>query len=339
MSCSCGGCAGAFIGIWAVILIIAIAIVASGFGVIKLNTAGLLYDPVALKLEENTIYLPGRYWKGLGKTFMTYPTTAQYINFFIKNENKAIKCKSADKSEIDVEIIVVYKLRPEFLFEHYNAFLNRDYKDVYKNLVRSKVQNTCSSYQMRDFIDSRTEISQAMADAVNKAMRTDMYSELVYFQLKNIDLNSNLEGFLVQNFDSKNQIIVENILKQSQKIEGQIEILYSEARKEATNILSKANNTADYYLNQAKSEVNKNSFFAGASAYEPFIEVAELNFTQKELNKFLFYMKLDDITFFDKIRNNFNHGFNDIGRVQVKEVVDSRSIPKAVASSSNVQLN
>jgi len=218
-----------------------------------------------------------------------------------------------------------------FVDFHFPLFYdNENYIDEYTIFIKEIVENIASTYNITDFIFKRNEISNAMAVGINLKMRTDMYSELIYFQLYNLQIEPYLEAYFERSLDYKYQVLEDNLSVNSKQLEIQLENVYSVAKKQSANILSLANSNADYLINQAKSETIKNNYLQLSQSYLPFIYDMALNFTQKELNKFILYQKLDDMTFANnvnniQISNNFSHGVDNINTIG-----NSANIPLAV---------
>jgi len=327
VDCNCKTASAIFISVWAVVTLITTVTIAFSFAQININQVGLLYDIWQQKVVENAIYYPGRYWLGFTKYFTTYPVTAQNLSFF---NSTAIKCITADETDLNIELVIIYKLRPELLYEHYNTFKAENYIDEYTIFIKEIVENIASTYNITDFIFKRNEISNAMAVGINLKMRTDMYSELIYFQLYNLQIEPYLEAYFERSLDYKYQVLEDNLSVNSKQLEIQLENVYSVAKKQSANILSLANSNSDYLINQAKSETIKNNYLQLSQSYLPFIYDMALNFTQKELNKFILYQKLDDMTFANnvnniQISNNFSHGVDNINTIG-----NSANIPLAV---------
>lgn len=304
--CSCRCVSIIFTILWSVFAILVAVLISISIGVVDLNKFALKFDTVNFVLDNNTIYLPGRYYHSLGTKLILYPSTWTMITFLNETSNM-IAVTSLDSANIFIEAKLMYRIRTEFSHLLYINFPNGDYTKFYSDIVANAIQNTAQNYSINDFLNIRRNISQIFANKVNFAFRNN-YAELMSFQLGQIIFDEIYEQFILQQATTKNQMGVYILNGQLSLFNASINLLRSQTDLNIFKLTSLANQNASTTINNANVNGDLNITLSQADALKIFVSVNGLNFTSQELIKFLLYDKLNDLSSFNSSSNNFSFG-------------------------------
>jgi regulator of protease activity HflC (stomatin/prohibitin superfamily) len=298
LECNCKCASIIFISIWCLVVFLTSLLVSVSFSVLEINQAGVRLDTINFLLEENSIYLAGRHWLGLGKEFKVYPLDYQTIEFS-QNKSGLVITRTSDPLQIYIEAAVTYKLRSEFLLELYNRFPNMDYEYALSNVTKGVIMNTAQSYSLDDFFTKRGVISENMANNINIEFR-NIFVELEFFELKQIILDEPIEKVIVNAMVALNNAEVQKGTLNIETTQGQIEKLQYDTLSNITSIMSSAYKNSNISIAQTEANALASLMRFQSSAYKKFLDSFGLAFTQKELSKLLYYMHIDETTFFSE---------------------------------------
>jgi len=304
--CSCKCISIIFIILWTVFSLLVAVLVSVSIGLIDINQIGLKFDTVNFVLNNNTIYLPGRYWIGLGKQLVIYQSSWTNV-IFTKDNNSMIPATSLDSANLYIELTLMYRIRSEFTYLIYINFPDGNYYSFYRDLVANEIQIAAQNYAINNFLNLRQNISQVLTTQVNLAFR-DNYAEIMSFQLGQIYFDDVYENFLLQKAITNNEKDV-NILNGNLSIlNANIDLLKSNTQLAVNQIISMSNQNASIFINNAIANGEMNITLSQANTLNIFVRPNGLNFTSQELNKFLLYDKLNDLSSFNSTINNFSFG-------------------------------
>ncbi len=309
--CSCKFVSICFTVVWCIAAILTAVLVSVSVGVIELNTIGLKFDSVNYALDNNTIYFPGRYWLALGTNLVKFQTTWTPISFS-NSSTSIILATTSDPANIYIEAKLMYRIRPEFAHNFYALFPNNDPAWFYKNLASNVIQNIAQNYSVYDFMNLRRNISQVFANNINIAFRNN-FAEIMTFQLGQISFDDVYEQFILKQAITRNELNLYLLNGQLSEINANISILNSQTDLIINQIYSQAYQNSSVTINNAISNGDLNITLSQAEALRIFVSTAGLNFTSQELNKFLLYDKLNDLSgFYSSSSNNFTFNFGGI---------------------------
>lgn len=309
--CSCKFVSICFTIVWCLAAILTAVLVSVSVGVVELNTIGLKFDSVNYALDNNTIYFPGRYWLALGTNLVKFPTTWSSISFN-NSTNSIILATTSDPANIFIEATLMYRIRAEFAHNFYALFPNKDSDWFYKNLAANVLQNMAQRYSIKDFMNLRRNISQVFANKINIAFRNS-YAEIMTFQMGQIYFDDVYERFLLKQAIIRNELNLYLLNGQLSEINANISILNSQTDLTINQIYSQAYQNSSIIINNAISNGDLNIMMTQTDALKIFVTPTGLNFTSQELNKFLLYDKINDLSgYYSPSNNNFTFNFGGI---------------------------
>ena len=159
-----------------VVYIISVIFFSNSFLTLSPLEMGIARNNIASNIDKTRVYTAGRYFMGLGKEFIIYPTTVQQLDL------PGIYAPTLDRQTVKIDIKLQYKLAPANLV---NLYLKRNmaYGTFYRNVVTQTAKEICKEFEtIPDFYTKRVEISQAIEDKVREQLEAE-YAELVAFQV------------------------------------------------------------------------------------------------------------------------------------------------------------
>jgi len=169
------------------------------FGVVDVLEVAIIFDRQTQRLEWDKAWTPGRYWTGLGRRFVAYPSTVQTLRFghfgwFTEDPARgdAIECRSYDGMQLFMEVTVQYKLSqdPDDLVRLYRDFgkpmegINAFYSDVAEKVIR----DVAATYRSTQFFTKRAQLEIDMQVALDEDLRR-VYASCESIQLMNMEFD------------------------------------------------------------------------------------------------------------------------------------------------------
>jgi regulator of protease activity HflC (stomatin/prohibitin superfamily) len=155
---------------------------------LKYNQVGLNYSSY-FKSIENKTYSSGYHFIGLGHDFIPYDLTISTMEF--SNQKGAtlplISCRTKDGLKLDLELSFQYRVISSKIFNIYTTYGN-EMKEVLLRVAIDSISDTATKFSSLDFFTKRSLISDLMQKELNERIKKDMNCEVVFFQLRSIDL-------------------------------------------------------------------------------------------------------------------------------------------------------
>jgi len=266
-----------------VVVLTSIILFALSWDTIEPYQVGLIFDGNVMHVETDETYTSGRRLVGLGKYYLTFPTTVQTLRFgdFFDNENGGdIVLRSKDGMVITLEVSFQYQLstRVEDLVRLYLDF-EYGWDGVYAYEFQAAARDVASRYLMFDFFEQRQQIANDMRQAMNERLEF-LYASCYSVEMVNMQV-INVFADTIEN----TQIAVQTV----QQVQNQLEIAevqadsnIQQAKLQAAIQLAAANATANGILAQAQTQAEsiRLSVAAQISAFQTLRQ--RLNLTTSE---------------------------------------------------------
>mmetsp|Transcript_54259 Transcript_54259/g.124457 ORF Transcript_54259/g.124457 Transcript_54259/m.124457 type:complete len:478 (-) Transcript_54259:297-1730(-) len=181
-------------GCWGVLVITSIILFSSSFTTLDPNQVALEYNSFSRVLTNDKVYLAGRHFLGLGKSFegtsgsLAIPTTWQKLSFCTycptrdgpdidgytedSTQSSAGDSGSRNVVQVSIEIHAFYRLRESLLVELIRKFPQRNWKSRYTFVIKNQVLEVLSTSKLDDLLQFREAFQQRMAEKINDAFTT-----------------------------------------------------------------------------------------------------------------------------------------------------------------------
>lgn len=291
---------------WFIIVLVSLILLGCSFSVLEVNNVGLKYNSITKTYDSDYIYPPGRYFTGLGRKIVDFPTTWQKLDFCNSDceTGAAITGRvgvGASAVSVHLSMTVYYKLRIERLPEIISFFPTKNWEARYSTIVKNAVAVTMGSSQLtvEDFLTNRAYIQKAMGWAINERLQP-VYGYVTSVFIREVALGSQAHSSIDQVYLDK-QISLRRAITSS--VEGQKQVIQAEASQQVSAIRAlerqlidntyKATNFTVAEFAAKGDEMLLNAQGAGYLYLQ-----AKLNLTQTDLIKFIYL---------DKVSSSMNH--------------------------------
>jgi regulator of protease activity HflC (stomatin/prohibitin superfamily) len=157
---------------------------AVSFGTLDVDEMGIQYNKNFLTIdEEHGAYSNGRYFLGLGSTFIRYPSTLVVAEFVGKN---ALSAWSEEGQEVFLEVGFYYRLDRSKLVEIYKRF-NDQYHNRMLQIAKRVLKQVTIQFQAIQFFSNRTMIGERMSRDLRVSL-ADENMILELFALRAVDI-------------------------------------------------------------------------------------------------------------------------------------------------------
>jgi len=246
----------AFIAVGIAALFSIILLVCS-FDVLEYTELGLNYAWITEQIEDH-VYTSGRYYLGLGHSFLKFPRTVQSIVFIddmytlssATRAGPALRSRTSDGLVVHLEVSFQYKLKQEDLYKLYTT-LGPGYRATLTRMAIEQMTASATKFKAAQYFDDRTKIADKFHSELDTHFRDNAFSEVRFLQLRTVHLPTEFEESL-----RTTQIKTQDILTARQEQQAQIvsfktlviqaqqqaKVVTIQARAEAQSVLVK--NTA-----------------------------------------------------------------------------------------------
>jgi len=145
------------------------------------------------------VYTGGRYFIGLGHTFITFPTNCVTLDF--ANEpmakNQPLATRTKDGLPVTIEIALQYKLRPDALLQLYTE-LNIGYEAAFVRNARDALLEEAGDHLATEYWEHRKRIGELMLERLQSAPGLNEFAEITGVQILTVTLPSAYERSIMQ---------------------------------------------------------------------------------------------------------------------------------------------
>jgi hypothetical protein len=259
------------------VFITSIVLFSVSFGVINPTAVGIVYDHNTQHIESDKLYGGGRYLVGLGREFITFPTTWSTIKMgnFAGADAGALSVRGADGFIVTIEVSFQYVVsdKIEDLVRLYLDF-GGTHKSTYIKTAQAVIRDVASNYQAFDFFTSRTLVSQDMQEALNHTFHR-LYARVPYFQLVNMAFDTQFATAIEETQIAYQDIQKAQYEQRVQQVQADNSVQVAQSLANITIVTATA--TATSHLAQIQAEAN-------ALKYRVIQQTAGLSELRSKLN-------------------------------------------------------
>ena len=217
---------------------------------------------------EVDVYGAGRYFIGVGHTFIRFPTNCVTIDFTdeVGSKNAPLMTRTKDGLPVTLHISLQYRLKEEALIDLYTE-LNIGYEATFIRNARDALLEEAGSHLAPEYWLHRKEIGELMLTRLSHASGLAQFVDIVGVQILTVLLPSAYERSIMQT-----QVSVQ------QQKKAAFEQMVERVNSETAQLVNTYNNTVSIMLRQATAEAEqikqnalatarRNTIMAEAAAY------------------------------------------------------------------------
>lgn len=251
------------------IVVIPLLLLLSCLGAVEQNEYGLVYNWIT-KTISTEVYRGGTHFIGFWNAFVTFPATAQTVEFSSRiglRTANALHTRTKEGLGLHLSISFQYKLDPEKIPELY-ALTNVQYEGLFTRIARDQLLEAASEYEGPQYWIERKNIGDHMRTLVDEQLSQN-FASLWGLQLLVIDLPDRYEASITKT-QVQHQTIQTNRNKQAAaSIRADTKVLEAEYRRQiaVTQAEAQANYTKDVGMAKAEAALRKLNAEAKALGY------------------------------------------------------------------------
>ena len=264
------------------------------FKQIRYNEYGLNQDTVTQQIE-NKVYEKGLHHIGLFHHFIKFPKTVQKIEFFNTlgapgDTLGPLNSRTQDGLLIHIQLAFHYKLRKNDILSLYGTF-GIEYEDRFIGQARTTLRDVTSFYSAIEFFNNRTVIGDDMMVYLAEELDS-MYVDVVFFQMREIDLPDEFEEALKQVQIAQQQYQIALYEQEAAVVRAQTAIIEAQAQANITLLSAEASAEAYIVTMEAQAEALNITLTTERLAY--YAMGQQLNLTSSELLALLWVMAVQE---------------------------------------------
>lgn len=175
------------------VFILAVVLFAIAFDRLEPTEIGIKYDGIKLQIDrEHGAYNNGRYYLGIGTSFIRFPSHLVEAEF---TGYSALRAWSKEGQLIVVDLGFFYRLDRDKIVDIYERY-DQDYHQRMVQIATRSIKQVTIQYEATNFFEDRLEIGQHMSRELRARMaEEDMIMEL--FALRAVDIPDMFEAKVV----------------------------------------------------------------------------------------------------------------------------------------------
>jgi regulator of protease activity HflC (stomatin/prohibitin superfamily) len=221
-------------------------LIAVSFGAVEPTYQGFVINGNTMQFEfkdgtsdSGELYTEGRYFLGLGKSFITFPRIFQTLDFK-KSEGESISIRSKDGLTIDIDVAFQYTLTTngKELLALYMRW-KKDYESAFGKLAKNVVRDVAAKYYAYEFFLNRSTITGDITATMAKDF-TVIGASINNFQFLELNLPEDFNREIQVTEVTRTKISEETVKQTKTLIEAQTNLLAAQKQAEVIVTQSKA---------------------------------------------------------------------------------------------------
>jgi len=263
---------------------------------------GLAWNTVSGAVDTLHVYPQGRWFIGVNRQFIMFPTTVTTLYFSDSNADdnvqdlSVITCRDMDGKQIKLDITVQYRLKPENVGNLYQSYSTL-YQDVFISSLRGALTQSTNTLSISQAWSNYTNVTQILRQACVDALSSH-WAECWGLQLWRITLSDGYEQALVQTQTVKQKVRTERAKTVAAITRAQTQVILADYTKNVTIV--QANSTAQQLIihKMAISQADANLITAQSTAITVVQDIVRFNsscppMTGSQLVNYQRFMMLD----------------------------------------------
>jgi len=279
-------------------IVVGILLIVFSFGVVEPTYQALVMNSNLMQIEfkdgttdSGELYTEGRYFLGIGKSFITFPRTFLTIDYKA-SQGDAISIRSKDGLVIQIDVAFQYTLTTNGrdLLALYLRW-QLEYDPVFGKIARNVIRDVAARYDAFEFFFNRSLIVGDITASLGVYFER-VGCSLSNFQLLEISLPDAFSRAIQQTEVTRTKISEATVQQTKTLIEAETNLLA--AKKQAEVIVTQAKARADAVLIQKKQDALSRKTTIEQELIAIKSLKSQLNFTTEELLNYLMIEGLKD---------------------------------------------
>lgn len=263
------------------------------FSVLDPTEIGIAQNTIQRGIDSSKIYTSGRWFLGLGKTFIRYPTTRQNIYFGSSSDSSGSASGGplvvrTPGGQVTVEASLQYSLIPSRVVDLYGAF-QQNYHARLVTAASSAIQTAMQGADLQQFYTNRTLVQNLTFTALQNAFN-GLYATCHDFQLRRVTLPATNEQQVVNKIVTEQRAKTAQNVQEQQNVDAATTVIVGEISQTIAVLEANRTQEAAVIVNQAVSTAKALRIDSESGAYTSFQQA--LGFNNTELLRYIYYKNL-----------------------------------------------
>lgn len=239
-----------------IVLITSCGLFGGSFDVIRPNHVGFVYNMNTEHIDFGSkLRHSGRYLVGLGKRYITFPTTYESIRLgstFSNRDADDVLCRSRDGLVFNIEVSFQYQVSQvkDDLVRLYLDF-GKKHQAVYTKIAQASLRDVCSRYMATEFISERGALAEDLESELDQRLRR-VYASVLSLELVNMEFKIEFQRQIERTQVAKQDVILADFELRVAEVEADKNIITAQTL--ATLLVSQANATASALIDRANAD-------------------------------------------------------------------------------------
>jgi len=270
-----GGCSICTLFITSVILF------AVSFGTLEPTECGIRYNNNLVTIDESRVYNNGRYFLGLGISFIKFPMDLQHITYIGNTstaEDGALWAWSKEGQLLNFDIDFWYRLDRQYILNIYHRY-GTDWGTVLNKIAVDAIKQIVVLYTAEDFFNKRNQIGVDMKNAV-RARYTQEHVLLDILNLRRVGIPDRFEVKIVDKVIQGQLSQTALNIAATNDLRASIAVLRGQGNATVITTLAQATAKATQLIESAKSIGLSRLRQQEAASYQRLQEALGMNGTE-----------------------------------------------------------
>jgi len=291
----CSGCA-------CTLFITTIVLFALSFDTIDVCEMGIKYNANLVTIDEDGIYNNGRYFLGLGLSFIIFPTKLIPIEFIGSSQMRAW---SREGQLISIDLGFYYALEREEMINIYKKY-GEDYHVRFRQYAVKALKEVTIQYEAEDFFLIRRQIGDHMLAQLRATYRKENLS-VELFALREIKIPSEFEKKVISKVVEKQKYYTELRQKEIALATAAITVLQGQGAARIRLVKAQATALSEVVIANAEQSGKQLVYEQEADSYGNLSSTLGLN--SEQLLNYQFAKFMGNVDSKRKIPSSFMIGF------------------------------
>lgn len=220
---------------------------------------GIKFDTFTKTIEKNTLYQPGVYLAGWGKSFIEFPRIFAEIDMAggdADTSTGSVNARTYDGLSVIIDVSFQYSLPygdASKFFSMFDQFSDK-YEEIVTAVTRDNIRDSASNFTAINFFENRTSIGIAMEKSLKHEL-SNININVEFFQLRSVRLPAKYETILREKEISRQKITTANIAQLKETVVADTGVLV--AKTLAAKTIAEMDGTA-YARNATNAAAGRN---------------------------------------------------------------------------------
>lgn len=230
-----------------------IVLIILSFDTLEYQEMGLNYSWISQSVEDKP-YTSGRYYLGIGNHFIKFPQMVMNVYFLNdlsgKTQGPALKSRTRDGLNVDLEVSFQYRLEFKKLFDLYST-LGPHYEKTLVRMAIEQLTTAATMHNAHNFFNNRTTIGQEMHDRLKKHFSEHAFADVPFLQLRTVHLPPAFESAIQDTQLQQQDIQIASAEQSQNRVQYETRVLQAEQAVKVMNNQAEAEAQAIMAQNKA----------------------------------------------------------------------------------------